>query len=151
MNWVVGGAVIVLAAIMMWNMPNAQTGPEPRTQTLFTFPVRAADYISTLPASTRMYNDFSMGGYLIYRLYPQHKVFIDGRGDMFRVGVFEDSITIEGANPGWSKALDAYQINTAVTTSGGPLDRALSQDNGWSVGYRDNVAVVYRRSNSPTH
>jgi hypothetical protein len=145
LNWAIGGVGLMLAAVLIVGLPQAQTGQEPRTQTAFSYPVLAVNYLSTLPGSTKLYNDFIWGGYLIYRLYPQQKVFIDGRADMYRVGVFEDSVIVQTANAGWSKVLDKYGVDTALTVSGGALDDALSHESGWSAGYRDNLAVVYRK------
>jgi hypothetical protein len=41
--------------------------------------------LSQLPAG-KGYSHDQFGGYLIYRLYPQYKVFVDGRGDFYRQG-----------------------------------------------------------------
>ena len=146
-NWAVAVVAIVGAFVFLVNLPQAQTGQEPRTDTLFRYPAAAANYIDRVPGPGHMYNDFGWGGYLVYRLYPHRQVFIDGRADMYREGVFEDSIMVEGASPAWHEVLDRYQINYALTATGGPLDNALAHEPGWVVGHRDGVAVVYRKAN----
>ena len=47
------------------------------------YPVAAVDYLRQHPHPKGMFNDYFYGGYLIWRLGPQHKVFIDGRGDLY--------------------------------------------------------------------
>lgn len=145
-NLGVGVVAIIVGLVMIPALPQAQSGKEPRSDTLYSVPVQGADYIASLPPSTRLYNDFIWGGFLIYRLYPEHKVFIDGRADMYRVGIFEDSVVIQNAGSGWREALDKYGVNTAITLAGGPLDYALAHDKGWVAGYHDRLATVYRKA-----
>ncbi len=47
------------------------------------FPVKAVDYITTHPIEGNMFNEFTWGGYLLYRLWPEQKVFIDGQTDFY--------------------------------------------------------------------
>jgi tetratricopeptide (TPR) repeat protein len=47
------------------------------------YPDNAADFISEQNIQGNMFNQFNYGGFLEYRLYPTHKVFIDGRADVF--------------------------------------------------------------------
>ena len=47
------------------------------------FPVRACEELATHAPGLRLYNDVAFGGYLIWRLYPERKVFIDGRNELY--------------------------------------------------------------------
>ena len=49
------------------------------------FPVRAVEYLRQHPLPGPMYNTYGYGGYLIWSL-PEHKVFIDGRADVYERG-----------------------------------------------------------------
>ena len=146
---VVGALGVGAMAFFLVSAPQAQARSEPQTDTGFVYPVGAADYVAGLGGPVRMYNDFAWGGYLIYRLYPQHKVFIDGRADMYREGIFEDHITLQNAAPGWRETLARYDIDLVLTMPGSPLDYALAREGeeGWEVGFRDAVGVVYRKVN----
>ena len=44
------------------------------------YPVDAAAFLKKNRISGNMFNPYAWGGYLIWALYPDHKVFIDGRG-----------------------------------------------------------------------
>jgi len=141
-------AFVIGTAIISWfvvTSPLAQTGPEPRTLTGYVYPVGAADYIGGLNEPVRMINNFPWGGYLIYRLYPQHPVFIDGRADMYREGILDDFIVAQDTKPGWREVLDKYGVDLAVFPPGSPLDYALSYEDGWQVAYKDDVSVIYRK------
>jgi hypothetical protein len=43
------------------------------------YPARAADFLLAHHISARMFNTWEFGAYLIWRLWPQERVFIDGR------------------------------------------------------------------------
>src|ERR1700683_2717404 len=59
------------------------------------YPVGAVAYLQQHPHPTGMFNEYGYGGYLIWRLGPQHEVFIDGRADLYEyAGVFQDYMKI---------------------------------------------------------
>jgi hypothetical protein len=148
-SWANAVALVVGTTIVSWlvlTSPAAQTGLEPRTYTSYVYPVGAADYLSSLNEPVHMINHFPWGGYLIYRLYPQHLVFIDGRADMYREGIFDDFITVQDIKPGWRDVLDRYGVDLALFPPGSPLDYALAHEDGWGVAYKDDLSVIYRRA-----
>lgn len=145
LNWVMALAGVTLIAYSVLNAPQAQVNREPRADTAFAYPVTAAAYLEENIEPVRLYNNFAWGGYLIYRLYPRHKVFIDGRADMYREGIFEDFITVQEVRPGWREVLSRYNITHTLIVPGGSLDYALSRDPGWKVVFKDRVSVIYRK------
>ena len=52
-------------------------------QTAPIYPSNAADFIQKQNLQGNMFNQYDYGGYFEYRLYPTHKVFLDGREDVF--------------------------------------------------------------------
>lgn len=46
-------------------------------------PVAAAEFLARARPPGQMFNTHAFGGYAIWRLYPQQRVFIDGRDDIF--------------------------------------------------------------------
>ena len=146
LNLPVGAVIIAALAFVLLQLPQAQTGPEPRTDTGFVYPVQAAGYIQKLNRPVRMYNDFAWGGYLISRLYPQRLVFIDGRADMYREGIFDNFITVQNVAPGWREVLSHYAVDLALIAPDTPLDYALAHEPGWSREYKDAAAVIYSKN-----
>lgn len=47
------------------------------------FPVAACERIAVRAPAIRLYNDVQFGGYLIWRLFPERQVFIDGRNELY--------------------------------------------------------------------
>jgi hypothetical protein len=114
------------------------------------YPVAATDFLKEHQPPGNLYNAYDWGGYLMWRLYPDTLVFVDGRSDSNEH--FVASSQIENAWDGWSEALDAYGINTIITRTcyydtGAPLRLidGLVRHPGWILVYRDEVAVVYVR------
>ncbi|MBI3946414.1 MAG: hypothetical protein HY321_10885 [Armatimonadetes bacterium] len=116
-----------------------------RTVRRDTFPVAAATYLGTQPP-LRMCNSYRWGGYLVWRLYPRQRVFIDGRADAYPQAVLRDYLTVERLEPGWRGVLDRYRIDTVVYHRGSGLCAALGNDPGWRLAHRDTVAEVYARA-----
>lgn len=46
------------------------------------FPVHAADVLAAHPDVAPLYNEFAHGGYLLWRLHPPRRVFLDGRMEL---------------------------------------------------------------------
>ncbi len=47
------------------------------------YPLGATEFIKTYNLRGNMFNDYNYGSYMLYRLYPTHQVFIDGRADVY--------------------------------------------------------------------
>ncbi len=109
-------------------------------------PVKAVDFINRSGLAGRMFNEYVYGGYLIWAA-PQHKVFVDGRGDVFEwTGVLADYgklITVQ-ADP--RPLLEKYRVDFCVLSRGAPLVNALPLLPGWTKIYFDDSSVVFARS-----
>lgn len=116
---------------------------------LDTYPVKAVDYLRDHPSSAPMLNEYGWGGYLIHELYPQQKVFIDGRADFYEyAGVFSDYLDITRIEPDAFRLLDRYNIGACLLPQKSTLATVLGQIPGWKLAYADDIAVVYVRDRS---
>jgi hypothetical protein len=105
------------------------------------FPEKAADFIRANNLQGNMYNDYDWGGYLIWRLAPERKVFADGRNlnpDTLALNYqIETALTNSSGEQIWKKLLQHYSVNYVVTTSRlqngtvTPLTNALLSDKEW--------------------
>ncbi len=125
------------------------------------FPVGAADFLLAHHITGPMFNTYEIGGYLIWRLYPQERVFVDGRA--LNESVYLDYQRIAGnADSNGGKSADdllkEYGIEVIVMdgfefTSGIPyfLPAALSDPSqkDWKLVFQDAQAVVYMRHPPP--
>ena len=113
-------------------------------------PVEAVDFIQQSPPSGPMYSSDQFGGYLIYRLYPKIKVFVDGRSDFYRQGrVLQDADELATVGPEWQKLLDQYRIQWMVLERDEPLALIAQMSGQWTSIYEDKTAQILTRKNPP--
>ncbi|TAN40609.1 MAG: hypothetical protein EPN25_07055 [Nitrospirae bacterium] len=118
------------------------------------YPAKAADFIIANDLGGNMYNHYDWGGYLIWRLGPQRKVFIDGRALDEEINRVSLAINMAQVRPGiveWKSLLDLYHINYIVTTpfwqSGAalPLTNELMKDRDWVLVFSESSTMIFVR------
>ncbi len=144
LDHMLGLAVAAAFALYVFSSPVAQVGSEPRTDSRFAYPAGAATYLEGAPGA-RIFNEYAWGGYLLYRLYPTASVFIDGRADLFRKGVFADYMAVQDLAPAYREVLGRTGSNVILVRPDGALATALAGDLGWRRVFEDKVSVLYRR------
>jgi hypothetical protein len=110
-----------------------------------TSPVAAVDYIRRQGLSGPMLNEYEFGGYLIWAL-PEHKVFIDGRADVYDwSGVFAEYGSWATLAEDPKLLLDKYHIRLCLLRKADPLSMVLPYLPGWQKAYADDLAEVFVR------
>jgi hypothetical protein len=110
------------------------------------FPVRAIDALeaSGLPEG-HMFNEFGWGGYLLYRLWPEKRVFIDGQTDFYGEDLtYIYNQTADGQGD-WRAVLDAYDVAWVILPPARPLAALLDLSPDWARAYADDTAIVWVR------
>jgi hypothetical protein len=110
------------------------------------FPVGAADFIEKQEAVGPIFNDYNWGGYLIWKLYPSRRVFIDGRADVYGDGFIFEYLRTYGGERGWRNTLDRFEIQTVLVQPNSALTNLLREDKGWRKVFEDEQAVVFARN-----
>ncbi len=113
-------------------------------------PLEAVDYLLEHDPPGLMFNSYNWGGYLIWSIYPDKPVFIDGRTDLYALNgtVLEDYAQVHWARPGWEEVLNRYEIGYVITEHTGLLDLMLAKEPGWTAVHEDDLAVIYQRVGS---
>jgi hypothetical protein len=110
------------------------------------YPSAGAEYVREHFAGRRMFNDYNSGGYLIYQLYPEVPVFVDGRTDFYGNDLLKDYFRIVHAEPGWAELLQRYGVEVVLIDKQLPLAKDLDADPSWKQEFSgDNDEVVYTR------
>jgi len=109
-------------------------------------PTAAVDFLRSNPLQGNMFNNDEIGDYVIYWLYPNYKVFMDGRSDMYGESILKEYSKVIDIEAGWKDVLDKYDINYIVYYTNSVLVRHLLTDEGWRRIYVDNVASVFLRN-----
>jgi hypothetical protein len=124
-------------------------------------PVAAVTYLQKefegkQPSTEPVFSTDAWGGYLIYRmnpgrmndgrLYPERKVVVDDRHDLYGSGRIRQYLILTQAEPGWQSVLEQWQIRTALLPTDSTLANLLRElPRDWRVAYEDKVAVVFER------
>ena len=109
------------------------------------FPVRAAEVIAQREIRDPIFSLDYWGGYLIYRLYPQTKVVVDDRHDLYGDQFFRDYLKIVLVQPGWDKALDEKRVKWVLVPAESSLANILRLTSDWTVSYEDGTASLFHR------
>jgi len=84
------------------------------------------------------------GGYLILE-WPQARVFVDGRWDMYGDEFFKRYADLYLGRGDWSSALDAADVTLVLLPRDAPLAQPMRASADWIVWRSDETAVVFRR------
>jgi hypothetical protein len=137
----VSAAAIALLAALLY-APQApkpfQASPDPKD-----FPVAAAD-AALRNGYDHIFTTDTWGGYLIYRLYPKAKVFIDGRSDFYGTPFELKYLDVLQAKYDWDQNLSRYGAETALVPADYALASALKENPRWRVVYDDKLAIIFR-------
>lgn len=106
-----------------------QTAHEPRHA---GYPAEGTAYLRAHPELRgNLFNTYAWGGYLIDRLYPERRVFIDGRADVHGDALVTQARNTERLAPGWRDTLDQWDIQLVLVAKDGALATALRDDPAW--------------------
>ena len=126
-------------------------GPFEYVTTPEVFPVAAVQFIKEERPPGPMFNELNYGSFLIWTLWPEYKVFVDNRNDIFYGGAFDEymAAAMAGGNSAWRHIFDRRGINLVVIRPNSLLADALTEAFDWKLIYRDPKAVIFTR-NHPT-
>ena len=110
------------------------------------FPVEAAEVIAQSDIREPIFCPDQWGGYLIYRLYPQTKVLVDDRHDLYGDQFFKDYLKVIFVQPDWNKVLDERHVDWVLVQKNSSLGTILEQTPGWKLIHEDGTAVLLHRS-----
>ncbi len=110
------------------------------------FPVGATDWISENRPQGRMFNDLNWGGYLLYRLWPSQRVYIDSQTDFYGEAAVRQNAQVLSATPGWDQTLEELQVAWVVIPPNSALAGQMTASSDWEESYRDETAAVFVRS-----
>ncbi|MEW6130956.1 MAG: hypothetical protein AB1757_28250 [Acidobacteriota bacterium] len=106
------------------------------------FPVEAMEFVLQNEIPGRMFNNDSWGGYIIYKSYPNYKVFMDGRSDMYGVPLLKEYVKVATAQLGYEEVLDKYDISWVMFNANSPICQLLIASGKWKLVYADTTANI---------
>ena len=107
------------------------------------FPAAAVDWIVQHHPSGNIFNTYGWGGYLIWRLYPEYQVYIDGRADVYGDTFINDYLRIEAGEPSWETSLSLDGMRIVLIEPGSLLARDLHQSPDWEIALSDEQSILF--------
>ena len=146
LNWLILIVIVLLAGlkIVATLLPAVRVQAERET-----LPVDAVNWIEANRPAGRMFNSYNWGGYLIWRLWPDALVYVDGRTDLYDDAFLRDYLRVAAAQPGFESVLERDRIGWVFVEASSALDVVLSREADWTSVYRDDTAVVFSRPVTP--
>jgi hypothetical protein len=110
------------------------------------FPEAAVSFLAQSGPPGPIFNHYNWGGYLIWKLYPGAKVYIDGRADLYGdsfLDNFAETYYVRGTK--WRTPLEAWSIETVILPPDAPLVGVLQTVSKWRKIFADSQAVILTR------
>lgn len=116
----------------------------------------ALDFVLANNLPGPIYNNFDIGSYIIYRGYPEYKVFVDGRPEAYPKDFFQNVYIPTQSDYQQFKELEKkWGFKTIIfshtdqTPWGKAFLNSLSKDSNWTLVYLDDFMVVYSKTGNP--
>lgn len=138
---VISLAVLVLIGIGFY-APSA-TGKLVADYSAKRYPTHALGKVPASDLTGRVFADDEWGDYLIYRLYPNVKVFIDGRFDFYGQEHTQEYLDILNGKFDWEKRLAKFHIDTVLLPVDSQLASTLKESGRWVPVFDDGVAILF--------
>jgi hypothetical protein len=92
-----------------------------------------------------LFSVYAWGGYELWRLYPDYRMFMDGRTHVYGPEVLKDFLEVTNVGPRWQVVLDKWHVQTILALRPSPLTETLLAQGGWRLVFTEREAVVFVR------
>ncbi|MDD3487325.1 MAG: hypothetical protein PHF35_03040 [Candidatus Moranbacteria bacterium] len=145
-------AVAVFAVFSNWQFAGAHAG----NHGLGLAPgiEKSAQFFEEEGISGPIFNDYDIGGYLIFNLFPEERVFVDNRPETYPVEFFSDVYKPMQDHPEVFERVDGeYNFNSVffyrhdITPWAKNFLASIAQNPDWTKVYEDDYAIIYLKNN----
>jgi len=113
----------------------------------------AVDFLKQNKISGKVFNNFDIGGYLIWRLYPEQKVFADGRPEAYSENFWKSIyVPMQENEEKWQNYADEiynfdyiFFAHSDATPWGIKFIQQISQNKNWVMVYLNSSIVIWLR------
>ena len=141
------GAVVILMAVFAlakWvSLARSQDAREAEQ-----YPQKAVALLQTGDHPGRIFVYYDWGGYAIWKLYPEYRVFVDGRADLYGDDLLGQFTTAVQLRTGWREVLDSWKVEAVLVPPACALAQALLLDPNWHAALSDSKAILLLRTQS---
>jgi hypothetical protein len=151
------GLILVFSALFFANNGFFMAYGLDRTvgTTVYEHGKNAADFLLDHNLPGPIFNNFDVGGYAIYRLYPKYKVFVDNRPEAYPADFMQSVYEGLQLNPNIRKTVfDKYQIKTIFfahtdqTPWASAFTSSIIKDPEWKLVYLDSYIMILTKDST---
>ena len=135
-------SLIIVVALIFCALAAQRAAAEQPSMEQQQFPKAAVDYMKQERLPQPIFNEYAWGGYLIWRLYPDYRVYIDGRADVFGDKLVAEFIQVNDGKPRWRELLQQYGTKTVLVKHDSAIASLLGEDSRWQKVFEDKQAVI---------
>jgi hypothetical protein len=149
-----GAVVILMAGFALVKWVSLARSQEARMAE--QFPQKAVAFLRAGDYPRRIFVYYDWGGYAIWSLFPEYRVFVDGRADLYGkdlrdsdfrgndlLSQFELAVQLRA---GWRDVLDRWKVGAVVVPPSSALAEALVLDPDWHRAFSDSKAIILLRT-----
>ena len=99
-----------------------------------------------------IFNNYDIGGYLIFHLFPQEKVFVDNRPEAYSVDFFKKIyIPAQESDEKWRELDTKYKFNSIIfshrdiTPWGQKFLASRLADKSWENVFTDERVIIFKK------
>ena len=141
--------LVLMAGFAFVNWVSLARGQDARVAE--RFPERAVSLLRAGHYPERIFVYYDWGGYAIWKLYPEYRVFVDGRADLYGDDLLRQSIqTVVEIRTGWRDLLDRWQVEAVLVPPSCAVAQALLLDPNWHIASSDSKAILLLRGTRPS-
>ncbi len=143
----VAGAILLLTAVSAhWvAMAGVPTNPLRLDLAESRYPGLTMAFIRENQLPARLFSVYAWGGYELWRLYPEYRMFMDGRTHVYGADVLKEFLDVVNVSPRWQAVLDKWRVETILGLRVSPLTETLLAQGGWRLVFTEREAVVFVR------
>ncbi len=135
------GFVAATVPMVPWLRPLLRSLPREEVLLHPEIAAGGVEFIRNHRLEGRIFNDQKFGDYMIWRLWPEQKTFIDGRVHLFGRKLVEDYILIP-RDTCWDSRLAEYGIRYLFVRRDSELARKAGQSEDWVTLFEDGNSVI---------
>lgn len=142
-NWLVLALCLAALASTLLLSDRTQLGPEPRAK---DYPVAGVQYLREAGLNGNLFNTYHWGGFLVWEFYPERRVFIDGRADMYGDQFVESYKKVYNVRSGWQEVLEQHQVEVALVEKDAGVANLLAASQDWEEVFLGEVERIFVRA-----
>ena len=137
--------MVIVSAVMLSSGAKLDAAQEGYHFNTTEFPVEAVDWLEQNPLQGDMFNAFRWGGYLLYRMWPDRLVFMDGQTDFYGERLTRQHDQILEAQEDWENVVEEHNIKWMLVPSNSRIVLLLNDSAEWQTVYHDETATILQR------